>query len=102
MGDDVLGDPDLLELALDICRADMLLTEAYRYGPADRRLDCPVVAFGGDRDPAVPADLLRGWTRLGSAASTVHVLPGGHFYLLEHLETVATAITSRMCVPLTR
>ncbi|MEU8661685.1 thioesterase II family protein [Actinoplanes philippinensis] len=99
MGDDVLNDPDLLEFALDICRADMLLTETYRYGPADRRLDCPITGFGGDRDPAVPTQLLHGWTRLGAAGSTVSVLPGGHFYLLHHLDTVATAITGRMGVP---
>ncbi|WP_080644134.1 thioesterase II family protein [Salinispora arenicola] len=102
MSADVLADPDLLELALEICRADMLLAETYRFGPPGRRLRSPIIAFGGDQDPAVPVELLYGWPRLGAASSTAHVLPGGHFYLLEHLETVAAAIICQMGVPLLR
>lgn len=94
MPEDILAEPDLIDLVLDACRSDMAVTDSYSYGDDDRRLDCPVVAFGGDSDSAVPVDRLRRWRELGTGHSEIHVLSGGHFYLHDHMATL-TAVVRR-------
>lgn len=93
-----LEDPDLLELVLRTCLADWAMTASYRYGTERRLLECPVVAFGGAEDSAVPRALLGGWAELTTGPSEMHVLDGGHFYfdgqmdaLTRHLRQYMTA-----------
>ncbi|WP_328745001.1 alpha/beta fold hydrolase [Streptomyces sp. NBC_00285] len=92
--DDVLlADPMLLELILPALRADyaMLFAHTHRPGP---RLRCPVVALTGDADPRVPVSAVAAWERETEGAFTTHVLPGGHFFVDEHLPYVARVLTS--------
>ncbi|MGW0778604.1 thioesterase II family protein [Streptomyces sp. NPDC002835] len=94
MPEDILAEPDLIDLVLDACRSDMAVTDSYSYGDEDRRLDCPIVAFGGDSDSAVPVDRLRRWRELGTGRCEIHVLSGGHFYLHDHM-AILTAVVRR-------
>lgn len=91
-----LEDPDLLDLVLVACRADWDMTAAYRYGSERRLLRCPIVAFGGAEDSAVPGELLGGWAELTAGAADVHVLEGGHFYFDDQLDTVAEHLQQRI------
>lgn len=84
-----LEDSDLLDLVLRACRADWMMTASYRYGRERRLLRCPIVAFGGAEDPAVPGALLGGWTELAAGRSEMHVLEGGHFYFDRQMATLA-------------
>ncbi|MGW7754500.1 thioesterase II family protein [Streptomyces violaceusniger] len=92
----VLERLDLLDAVIGACRADMIATHRYTYGPARRILDCPMIVFGGDQDQAVPVPRLRRWPELTTGPSEVHVLNGGHFYVDDHLSTVTGAIRSRL------
>ncbi|MEU6113073.1 alpha/beta fold hydrolase [Streptomyces sp. NPDC047117] len=94
--EDLLLEPDLMDLVMDACRTDMAVTDSYSYGGADRRLDCPVVAFGGDRDSAVPVDRLERWRELTTGTCEVHVLSGGHFYLHDHMATVTAVVRQHL------
>ena len=44
-------------------------------------LPCPIHAFGGSDDPLVTESDLSEWRTRTSGEFSVHVLPGGHFYL---------------------
>ncbi|WP_328552743.1 MULTISPECIES: thioesterase II family protein [unclassified Streptomyces] len=90
--DTLLADPVLLELVLPALRADyaMLFAHTHRPGP---RLRCPVVALTGDADPRVPVAEVAAWERETERAFTTCVLPGGHFYLDDHLPYVAQVLT---------
>lgn len=79
----ILANRELLELLLPTLRADFQIHETYAHdgGP---RLDAPIFAFGGTRDPGVPADSLDAWRDHTSGTFLARAFEGGHFYLNEH------------------
>jgi surfactin synthase thioesterase subunit len=46
-------------------------------------LSCPIHAFGGSDDPLVSESDLSEWRSRTSSGFSVHILHGGHFYLIE-------------------
>lgn len=79
MPPEVLENAELLELLLPSLRNDFALGETYRCR-SEQPLDCPLVAFGGTRDPWISAHTLGAWRRHTRGRFTCHVLPGGHFF----------------------
>ncbi|MEV0225001.1 alpha/beta fold hydrolase [Streptomyces sp. NPDC050704] len=78
--DELLNEPDLLQLFMPALRADLRIAETYER-PAYPRLDVPVAAFAGRRDPLTdPAGMLA-WERESSALFELALVPGGHFFL---------------------
>ena len=55
-------------------------------------LACPIHAFGGRDDPLVTESDLHEWSSRTSSKFSVHVLPGGHFYLSEGQQLFATLL----------
>lgn len=90
--------PEMLARALRVLRADIALFAGYSYGEEQRLLDVPVVAFGGDQDPLVPADDLSRWSELGSGENATHLFTGGHFYYLENMAAVAARIAKYLAL----
>lgn len=84
---DMLADPEVLDMVMPAVRSDYRAIENYRHDP-DRRLDCPVTVLTGDADPKVTADEAAAWGRHTSGPTDLHVLPGGHFFLVECAEKV--------------
>jgi medium-chain acyl-[acyl-carrier-protein] hydrolase len=96
--DAIRASPDLLHYFLTIIRADLELSTKYVFEPGPR-LPIPVTALGGDSDPTVSAEQLRRWGAYTNAGFECHQLPGGHFYLNDHEDTVLTMIR-RQLLPL--
>ncbi|MFC3998914.1 thioesterase domain-containing protein [Nocardiopsis sediminis] len=91
-GLDALADPQLAALLMPVIRNDFRLIERYRPGTAPLGVD--VVGVTGDADPSMPARLIDAWGWATTGAFTPIVLPGGHFYLNDHLPAVIdTALT---------
>jgi surfactin synthase thioesterase subunit len=51
--------------------------------PADRVLEIPIAAFGGERDPFSRTQAIEGWRAHTTGAFSLTVLPGDHFYLAD-------------------
>lgn len=94
-------DPGLRELVLPALRDDYRLLETHRFD-ASRRIESPIAAYGGDRDPACRIGALKDWADLTAGAFRQRIFPGDHFYLgpcepalvadiAEHLSVVAPA-----------
>jgi surfactin synthase thioesterase subunit len=92
---EVFNHPSLLRLTLPALRADYRMLDDYTYVPGPG-LDCPVVALAGDRDPRVAVDKVARWERETQAGFAMQVLPGGHFFVDEHLPYIAETIGSRL------
>ncbi|WP_168711345.1 alpha/beta fold hydrolase [Streptomyces sp. RKND-216] len=92
--DAVLADDSLMELVIPILRADLAVADTYQH-TAGRPLSCPITAFAGTGDEEVPVSAVAQWERHTSAAFTLKVLEGDHFFIhqqettmLEHLSGV--------------
>lgn len=93
VGEEVLGNPELLELLLPTLRCDLEAAETYAYVPRPP-LRCPIVAFGGDADPCASREEMSGW-REHTRSSFVHrTFPGGHFFLHEERRAVLASISA--------
>ncbi len=55
-------------------------------------LSCPIHAFGGSDDPLVTESDLYEWSSRTSGTFSVHTLRGGHFYLSDGQQLVATLL----------
>lgn len=78
----VLTEPDLRRMALDLFRADLRVSDSYRYVPGVRA-QVPLHFLHGAEDPDVDEAAAKRWRLLAAAGFTTHELPGGHFYTPE-------------------
>jgi surfactin synthase thioesterase subunit len=100
----VLEDAELRDLFLPTLRSDMRAVEAYVPRHA-HPLTCPIVVYGGDRDPQTNRDELDRWSTETSGSFAVRMFEGGHFFidsarsavLASLREDVARAV--RLCAP---
>lgn len=92
---DLLAAPEILEVILPTLRQDIALCERYAYAPAPP-LRCDLAAFGGEADPDVSPEELRGWASQATGRFTCHVFPGGHFFLHEQRERFAQALSGEL------
>ncbi len=87
--------PELRELVLPTLRADFGWIDRYRFAEEDP-VPVPLTAFAGATDAHAPADELAGWARHAGAGFDLQTLPGGHFFLNEHLDVLADRILATL------
>ncbi|CCK26516.1 hypothetical protein BN159_2137 [Streptomyces davaonensis JCM 4913] len=95
MPDEILAEPDLIDVLLPALRADFGVCERYRYQP-DEPLDVPLIVFGSTQDPMSSMEGLSGWRTESTRPVRVRQYPGGHFYLLEHATAVVGAVVDEI------
>ncbi len=83
----VIGDDEILRMALPAIRADYRAIETYAC-PAGRRVRCPVTVLIGDQDPKVTAEEAGNWGEHTEGGFRLEVFPGGHFFLARHQSAV--------------
>ena len=91
----LLEDPDVLAMILPATRADYRLIETYRWRPGPP-LDCPISVLIGDDDPKATVDEARAWAKHTGRGCSLHVFPGGHFYLAEHAAAVVGLVRAEL------
>jgi surfactin synthase thioesterase subunit len=88
--------PDLVELSLDILRADVEANKRYHPG-APVRLSCPITALGWDADAEVDYRLMKSWASCGETG--FRVLEGPHYRFMEAPEELLDAFARDMGRP---
>jgi len=78
----VLQHQELMELFLPMIRADFTINETYIHR-FDAPLDCPIRAFGGEKDHLTSKADLNAWGQQTTGSFALHLFSGGHFYLNE-------------------
>ncbi len=76
-------------------RADYRALGTYRWR-AGEPLTCAVTALTGDRDPMMKPEDAGTWRAHTTGDFTVKVFPGGHFYLYDQTDRIASAVTEGM------
>jgi pyochelin biosynthetic protein PchC len=87
----VLGNEELLRMVLPAVRGDYTAVETYRH-QAGPELSCPIRVLVGDSDPVTSLAEADAWQRHTTGACEIDVLPGGHFYLNNQLDTVRSTV----------
>lgn len=91
---EVLNNADLLQILFPAIRADFEAIETYRYDGQYEPSACPMVAIGGVSDPDIGAQQLDEWNVQTTGNFHRHLVAGGHFFLLDHPQTVVDLIMS--------
>ena len=85
--------PELIDFWLKILRADLETCETYKY-PNEIPLTCPITAFGGLEDPYVSEADVAAWQNHTRSEFSLHMFPGGHFFLKHSREKLLETILS--------
>jgi surfactin synthase thioesterase subunit len=91
----VLGDEEILRMALPAIRADYRAAETYAF-PGGPALRCPVTVLTGDADPKTTLEEARAWERHAEGHFVVRVFSGGHFFLADHQESVLELVRDQL------
>ena len=90
---ELLAEPELVQMAVSLLRADLTVSDSYRYRP-DTTVRAPMQVIYGAEDGKAPAGNAERWTPLGAGRVRVDELPGGHFYTPEIWSTFPGRIVS--------
>jgi surfactin synthase thioesterase subunit len=83
----VLEIPELVDIAIERFRRDIALCEHYEYRPGFR-LSGAIFALAGSADMAVPPTETLAWSEHSDHFHSA-ILPGGHFFAMSQLESLA-------------
>ncbi|ARP74541.1 thioesterase [Streptomyces pluripotens] len=89
----VLGNEEILRMALPAIRGDYEAIEKYRCDE-QRRVHCRITTLTGDADPRTTVEEAAAWERHTDGAFRLEVLPGGHFFLTNQ-QAAVTSLVSR-------
>ncbi|MEW2417703.1 alpha/beta fold hydrolase [Streptomyces sp. NPDC046866] len=92
----VLGNEEIMRMAIPSIRNDYRAVETYRAEPGTR-IDTPVCVLVGDSDPTTTLAEARAWEEHTSAGIELRVFPGGgHFYLADRPQEVLDVLRERV------
>jgi medium-chain acyl-[acyl-carrier-protein] hydrolase len=77
---EILDHPELMKLLVPLLRADFEFCQTYVYQPGPP-LTCPIAVFGGVDDGEVNQEELESWRPYTTAAFSLRMLPGDHFFI---------------------
>lgn len=89
--EEVLHNQEWLRMLLPVLRADFTICETYTYTPGPP-LPCPISVFGGQDDTGTRHEHLAGWSNHTSAAFSLRMLPGDHFFLSQAQSQLTEAL----------
>lgn len=78
--EELLDNPELLDVLLPVLRADFEIDETYVHTPSEL-LDCPISTFRGTQDTLATYDEVAAWRTESNGTFTLRSLPGGHFFI---------------------
>jgi medium-chain acyl-[acyl-carrier-protein] hydrolase len=80
---------------LDLFQIDGLLWKQYRYSPGEP-FDCPVTAFGAEREHLFSLDQLSTWKTYTTGRFALQMFPGHHNFFYNDAQPLLKAITEEM------
>ncbi|MFE3603532.1 thioesterase II family protein [Streptomyces sp. NPDC059142] len=87
----VLGDEEILRMALPALRGDYRAIETYSC-PEDRRVGCDITVLTGEDDPLTTIAEAERWADHTTGSYRLRTFGGGHFFLIQHLAAVQAEI----------
>jgi medium-chain acyl-[acyl-carrier-protein] hydrolase len=91
---EIFDHPELMSLMLPVLRSDFEICQTHSY-VEEPPLDCPITVFGGVRDDITPDDL-KAWAKQTVTRSSLHLLPGDHFFVRSEWKTIVRIILNHL------
>jgi surfactin synthase thioesterase subunit len=91
LSDEVLAEPELVELLLPVLRADFTALDEYVFVDGEP-LPVPLVAYAGRADTAVTLADVQAWERHAGAGFTVQEVDGDHFFLRDEASRITELV----------
>ncbi|MDH6133787.1 surfactin synthase thioesterase subunit [Kitasatospora sp. MAA4] len=91
----LLGDEEIVRMAMPAIRGDYRAIESYRC-EADRRLRCPITVLTGESDPRTSLAEAQAWSVHTEGAFRLEVFSGGHFFIADHQAAVNREISREL------
>jgi medium-chain acyl-[acyl-carrier-protein] hydrolase len=91
----ILQHKELMGLVLPVIRADFAAYESYVYREA-APFACPLSVYSGLDDPRTSRDGLAAWREHTGGVFSVRYFAGGHSFVTENEESVATAVAEML------
>jgi len=92
---ELLEDRGVMRMLLPLLRADFELLETYQYR-REMPLDIPIVVYGGVEDAEAPRNELLQWEDQTTAAFSLHMLPGDHFFVRSSQSILQTLLSHEL------
>ncbi|MEV6325386.1 thioesterase domain-containing protein [Nocardia sp. NPDC051787] len=92
---EVRDTPEVMALFLPALRSDFEVFDDYRFAPAAAP-SCPAHLFGGREDRQVATTQLEAWRDVLPGLRSTELLPGGHFFLVEHREALLGSLADKL------
>src|ERR1700733_4170229 len=89
----LLADEEFSELLTTARRADYPAFNRYAPSP-DIRIGADIHVLGGRDDHRIETDVLRLWERHTAGSFELSLYDGGHFYVYDHVEAIATQVNA--------
>jgi surfactin synthase thioesterase subunit len=90
---ELLADEEFSELLTTAMRADYRAFNRYDPSP-EVRIGAEIHVLGGRDDHRIATEVLRLWENHTAAAFDLSLYDGGHFYVYEHVETIAAQVNA--------
>jgi medium-chain acyl-[acyl-carrier-protein] hydrolase len=84
----------LAQQMLPVVRADFALNEGCSF--TEGALSCDLAVLSGREDPDLPPNALLAWQHHTSAVLSVHLFPGGRFFLHQEPARVQRALVAQL------
>lgn len=94
----VLEEPGLMAHFAPMLRADLALVETHVWRD-EPRLEAPVTAFAGDRDPRAGRTSMEGWRDHTRGRFQLRELPGDHFFVSTQQRRLTATVVEQLEVP---
>jgi len=93
--DELLANPPVLKLFLNVLRADFAAVETYQHHDTTP-LRCDISVLYGEDDVDMAICDPREWARYTTGTCRWHGYPGGHFFIHEHAERIVRLINHQL------
>ncbi|MGW7618722.1 thioesterase II family protein [Streptomyces antimycoticus] len=91
----VLGNEEILRMAMPAIRGDYKAIETYRSAPG-AAVRSPITVLTGDNDPRTSLEEAEAWRSHTTGAFDIRVFPGGHFFLAGHQGPIMSLVAEKL------
>jgi len=95
MPEEVLCNGELLDIVLPYLKNDFRISESYLYKERMAKIECNISVFTG-KDEDTTVEEIQLWKKHGSKKVRIYDFNGNHFFINEHIQSIAQIITGEL------